>query len=971
MKKNNENHINDWENPRVFEKNQTKPHTTLVPFNTEKKALNSKGSSSDNYFSLNGKWKFNWSQNPELAPEGFYKLNYSYNNWDEIKVPSNWQMEGYGYPLFRNVSHTFPSDPPEVPSDFNPVGSYVKIFELPENWDNRKIFLHFEGVKSASYVWINGEEVGYNQGGMEPAEYDITDYLKSGKNKIAVKVLRYSDGTYLECQDMWRLSGIYRDVYLMSTPQVHIRDFYVTTDLDSSYKDANLKVEAKIKNYKKDRIKNYQFILQLYDEEDKEVFSRSVSKNIETIASGEEKEITVLQKVKNPDKWSAEFPHLYTLTLKLQDENKNTLEVLKNKTGFRQIEIKNQAVYVNGVPVKLNGVNSHMQHPETGRTVDKETMKKDLILMKKFNVNCVRTCHYPPNKEYLELADELGIYIIDEVGDEAHANFHLSEDPDWKGQYLDRMRKMVYRDRNHPSIIFWSAGNESGWGENIYAIIEEGKKIDPSRPGWLYGGNLDENPAKNPIKCEDIVGPRYLKPYTLEHRFGKVSAEEDSRPSFMDEYLSAAGNGLGGLDEYWDLIYKYPRLTGGAIWDWVSPGIKKDVITIPDHSPHNIMCNLMGTAHLVSTENGKAVSLSGHDDWVEVYRDPDLDITGNKLTLFIEVKPTGWSGDGSFLTKGSHQFGIIQSEENELEFYVYGNKKVSVKVETPVNWYNSWHRLAGIYDGEVLKLYIDGKLQGVKKCQQKLLDSPFPVNIGRNAEVHGQQHEGSICEGVIAGVRIFDQTVPVDKLEHNDVTLKEKANLWLDFEKSEEKGDFYSLGIGARSYGLVWPDRTVKPELWQVKKAAQPVAVAAVDLEKGIVEIVNRFHFKNLTELDVCWQLRDEENFIQQGKLELDIEPSHKERVQIPLDTTGLEGEFFLLIKFKLKEDRQWADRGHEVAWSQFKIPVSFSNSNRIRLNNSNKEINCHESAEMIKIAGENFTYEFNKKTGLMGKGSY
>jgi beta-galactosidase len=306
------------------------------------------------------------------------------------------------------------------------------------------------------------------------------------------------------------------------------------------------------------------------------------------------------------------------------------------------VEVKDQAVYINGRAIKFNGVNSHMMHPRTGHAMDVETMRTDLHLMKQFNINCVRTSHYPPNVEYLDLADELGIYVVDETGDEAHAYTQLSHDPKWRHVYLDRMRKMVYRDRNHPSVVIWSAGNESGSGDNICALIEEGKIIDQSRPAWLYGGNRDEDPQTNPIRCEDIVGPRYLQPFTLEQRFGK---SDDPRPSFMDEYIAATGNALGGLDEYWELIYTYPRLTGGAIWDWISPGIEMPVISTRDDSPGDLKCVFMNRAHLVEGPKGQALYLSGHDDWLEVARDRSLDITGEALSLSFLVKPETYNGN--------------------------------------------------------------------------------------------------------------------------------------------------------------------------------------------------------------------------------------------------------------------------------------------------------------------------------------
>jgi beta-galactosidase len=477
----------DWENPEVFERNQTLPHNSLMPYETIGQALENNRKSSPYHFTLNGTWKFHLAENPEEAPRDFFRKGYNTEDWHNIKVPSNWQMEGFGHPLFRNIGHPFPDNPPGVPKEFNPVGSYIRTFILPKNWKGRQVLLHFEGVHSASYVWINGQEVGYNQGGMEPSEFDITEFLARGKNTIAVKVLRYSDGSYMEDQDMWRLSGIFRDVYLMATPKVHIRDFYITTDLDEDYVDAELTVQSSIINHAEDQLDGYSMRIQLYDDRGKPVFPAALTGKLEPDQSNTIAENIISAPVENPKKWSAEYPNLYNITIELLDAAGKVTEILGSRVGFREVEVQNQAIYINGVPVKFNGVNSHMQHPETGHMVDIETMKKDLILMKQFNINCVRTCHYPPNVEYIELADELGIYIVDETGDEAHAYTFISHDPRWRSQYMDRMKKLVYRDRNHPSVVIWSAGNESGPGNNLCAIMEEGKKIDPSRPAWMYG----------------------------------------------------------------------------------------------------------------------------------------------------------------------------------------------------------------------------------------------------------------------------------------------------------------------------------------------------------------------------------------------------------------------------------------------------------------------------------------------------
>ncbi|MCF8335538.1 MAG: DUF4981 domain-containing protein [Bacteroidales bacterium] len=949
----NAQEIPDWENPRIFERNQVSPHTTLMPFQSQAQALKNQPEKSPNHLSLNGIWKFSWARNIESAPKDFYKGNFDKGAWDEIKVPSNWQMEGFGYPIFRNIGYNFEPNPPEVPDEFNPVGSYYRTFEISSDWTEKKIFLHFEGVQSASYVWINGEKVGYNQGAMEPAEYDITPFLKKGKNSIAVKVIRFSDGSYMEDQDTWRLSGIFRDVYLMATPKVHIQDFYITTGLDDEYKDADLNIELNVHNYKEEIASDYSVQINLYNDNNKSVFSKPLIEKVDNINPGENRVITSTIPVSNPDKWSAEDPNLYTVTFKLLDEAGNVTEMLSNKTGFREIEIKNQAIYVNGVPIKFNGVNSHMMHPKTGHYVDRETLRKDLVLMKQFNINCVRTSHYPPDVEYLDIADSLGMYVIDETGDEAHATPRISRQKKWREQYLDRTEKMVYRDRNHPSVVIWSAGNESGSGENIAKLIELGKKLDPSRPGWLYGGNAGRLPF------EDIVGPRYLEPFLLKNSYAK---SDDPRPSFMDEYIAATGNSLGGLKEYWDLIYEYPKLTGGAIWDWVSPGITQSWITTPDASPNKIECALINKAHLVNGKFGKAVYLSGKDDWVEVYRDSALDISKDNLTISFRVKPEKYNGSAFFLTKGNYQYGIIQSDKENLEFYVHTSQKKSLKAEIPENWENNWHHVMGSYDGKKLKLYVDGQLIGSKNCKGDIRNGPYPVNIGKSSEIK-DSYRAPLCHATIDKVRIFDETLTPDELDNETNELQSESLLWLDFEKSQNEGDYYTIGIPGRTYGLIWPDRKVQPELWQLKKSGQPVEINKIDLKQGKVEIINRHHFKNLSELDGSWKLTANDEVVQKGKLNPDIPALEKQIINIPFNKPEATASHYqLLISFKLAGEKSWAEKGHEIAWKQFTLP--FYEDEELR-NESYPPVSVKEKDDKIIVAGENFQYTIKKSEEL------
>ncbi|MDO6759988.1 glycoside hydrolase family 2 TIM barrel-domain containing protein [Tamlana sp. 2_MG-2023] len=951
---------NDWENPSIFQINQVLPHTNLMPFNTVKEAFGKDKKSSPNFLTLNGDWDFNFSENLDEAPSDFYKDNFNRKKWDKIKVPSNWEMEGFGYAMFRNIGQPYNSKPPLVPKEFNPIGSYYRTFTLPKNWKEKQHFLHFEGVQSASYVWINGVKVGYNQGAMEPAEYDITPYLKNGTNSIAVKVLHYSDGSYLEDQDTWRLAGIFRDVYIMSTPKTHIHDFYVTTELDKNYADATLNIETYIAQFDEDKSHDYVIHASLYDDKKRHIASENLTKVEENQLTGEFDKVSGSFPVNNPKKWSAEHPNLYTLILELRDANNKIIEVFRHNVGFRKVEVKNKAIYVNGMPVKLNAVNSHMMHPKTGHAMDVETMRKDLILMKQFNINCVRTSHYPPNVEYLDLADELGMYIIDEVGDEAHSNIHLSSQPEWRAQYLDRMQKMVYRDRNHASIVIWSAGNESGPGDNICAIIAEGKKIDPSRPAWMYGGNSDENPKTNPIKCEDIVGPRYVTPFTLTKRF---ALGDDARPSFMDEYLSAAGNSLGGLDEYWEAIYKYPRLTGGAVWDWVSPGIDARWRTTPDASPNKVMTSLMNKALLKEGKFGNALYLSGHDDWLEVYRDTALDISDDQLTLSFWVKPEKYNGDAYFITKGNYQYGIVQSSDTKIQFYIHTDMKVTLEASLPEDWVGKWHQVSGTYDGQNLRLYINGKQVASKTCTGDIINGPYAVNVGKSAEII-DNHLGYLTHTTIDNVRIFNKVIAIEDLTANSDSLKKNAALWLDFESVNDESHYYSLGLPGRTYGLVWPDRTVQPELWQLKKSPQPVAVEVVNLEKGQIEVFNRFSFTNLKALKANWSLSANGEKIESGTLKIDLEPLTKKGLNIPYKTKDFKEatHYVLELSFSISEDVVWAKKGHEVAWEQFEFPFIEKKPETVSVDG----ISIEDNAENIVFKGSNFTYTFNKEKGLL-----
>jgi beta-galactosidase len=945
------------ENTSVYELNQEEGHVPLVPYSTIDQALNN-NYKNPNYLSLNGIWKFNYSDTPEGVISDFYKEEFNDKRWDTIRVPSNWEMKGYGDPLFRNVTTPFHPDPPRIPREYNPTGSYRKTFTVPASWKGREVFLRMEKTASASFVWINGKEAGYNEGGQEPAEYNISKYIKPGKNTIAVVVYKYSDGYYLEDQDYWRLAGIFGDIWLFAAPKVHISDWVATTDLDETYTDARLSLSFNVRNYSS-KPKNGLSIRAVLYNSDKQIVNKLTTEKF-SVLNDTMRTVTVNELITSPDKWSAEHPNLYNLTFELINSTGLTEEVITGRIGFKETEIRNQVFYLNGKPVKLNGINSHMQHPKTGHSMDEATIRKDLSILKQFNINCVRTSHYPPVIKYLDLADEYGIYVVDETGDEAHATEYLSRNKDWEGMYRERARKMVLRDRNHPCVLFWSAGNESGEGENICAVIDEGKKYDKTRY-WMYGGNAFSH------RCEEIIGPRYPQIKDLLTEVFNIPASDDPRPSFLDEYLAVTGNGGGGLDDYWELFYSHPRSMGGAIWDFVSTGISEKVRTLKDRSGNNVQVNIMGRAKLVPGKDGLGIDLNGHDQWVEVYRDDALEITGDKLTLSLWVFPRSLSSSaGTLITKGNWQFGIRQVKNDSLEFYITTRVKQTVKIALPKNWENNWHYVAGNYDGSAIYLTIDDNESEHKFISGNIRNTPFPVNIGRNAEIHGQETSVYICDAIIDRVGIFSKQISSDFLKNPTEGIKQQADLWLDFEEETAGGEFYSYGIGARTYGSIWPDRRPQPEMWQIKKSAQPVSMNLVSVKTGSVGITNRYLFTNLNELETRWRLQGNGEVIQEGELNLDIEPGKKAVVRVPFTKPEIkEGtEYFLLVSFHQKKKTLWAEPGFEIAWDQMELPwlkpLGVSHSD------VSQPVAVEEVDDNLLVKGKNFTYRFDKKSGFL-----
>ncbi len=562
----------DWQNHKVIDRNKEPGHATIYPFSNKTNALTFDREKSKYIQMLNGKWRFRWFAKHTLAIPDFFTTEHNDSQWDEIQVPSNWQLKGSGIPIYTNIKDPFTANPPYIDRD-NPVGLYRKSFRIPETWNGRQVFLHFDGVQSAFYLYINGQEVGYSQGSMTPAEFNITSYLKPGKNQLAVKVFRWSDGSYLEDQDFWRLSGIYRDVYLMATSNVFIRDYFAIATLDQTYEDGRLKVQVDLKNTDDKKAKKYAVKIELLDANNKTVYTSQKTCN-EAILPDKEYRLTFQDEITKPLPWSAEYPNLYTLILTLLNKGGKTQQVIATKTGFRSVEIKNGQLQINGVAIDIKGTNRHEIDPDHGRVVSKELMIKDIKLMKQHNINAVRTSHYPNIPLWYSLCDEYGIYVWDEANIECHEIRNppiISDNPEWEQAYTERGIRMVERDKNHPSVITWSLGNEAGYGCNFKTLGERIRAIDSTRTLHYEDSKMVGN-----IKCNNHRISAYdfiSNMYAGQHQIAEIQKYCPDRPVILCEYSHAMGNN-GGIMTYWNIINKYPRLQGGFIWDWVDQGLR-------------------------------------------------------------------------------------------------------------------------------------------------------------------------------------------------------------------------------------------------------------------------------------------------------------------------------------------------------------------------------------------------------------
>jgi beta-galactosidase len=558
----------DWENPDINGINKEQPHA--FGFLADEKANN------PTIHSLNGIWKFKWSPDPQARPVDFYTENYSVEKWDNILVPGNWELQGFGTPIYTNITYPFKKDPPKIMSEpdsrftsykeRNPVGSYSTTFTIPENWDQKQVFINFGGVLSAFYIWVNGQKVGYSENSMSPAEFDITKYIRKGENKLAVEVYKWCDGSYLEDQDIWRMGGIFRDVDLIARPKTYISDFFIKAEPDKTFENADISINVTIENRSALLTKDLQVEAEITGySKTGDYVDINFSQKAPAVISGKQVSLELKAILNQARLWSAETPDLYLLTLKLKNSKNEITDKAECYFGVRKIEVRGEVFCINGKAVKLKGINRHEQHPRTGRHMSRQFLVRDMELMKQANINWIRTSHYPNDPLFYELCDKYGFYVMDEANQESHdfglGSKYMGDSSEWKQSHVERAVSLVQRDKNHACVIFWSLGNEGGKGRNMEAMADTIKKLDPSR--LVFSDTHRE--------ISDLYDDSYLHPAD----FKKLAERISDKPVVMREYAHVMGNSGGNLQEYWDVFYADSSIAGAAIWEWDEHGLPK------------------------------------------------------------------------------------------------------------------------------------------------------------------------------------------------------------------------------------------------------------------------------------------------------------------------------------------------------------------------------------------------------------
>ena len=890
------------DDPRRVAEGQVAPHTRLWPYGDD--ATAAAGGASPYVKSLSGAWKLQIVDHPSKVPAGFQQPDYPATGWATANVPHTWQSDFTDHPVFRNVAEEiWPDEPPQTPKDVNPTGAYRKTFELPASWDGRRQLLRFEGVTSGYFVWVNGKYAGYDQGGYSPAEFDITELAHAGTNTLAVQVHRWSSGAYLEDVDQWRYSGIFRDVYAYSVPQARIQDAYVTTDLDASYADATLRVETEVAAPAGD----YTVEAELRDAAGKVVTTLTGPAAV----SADNATVKLTGPVSKPAKWSDEAPNLYGLVLRLKDPAGAVVHRTSQRVGFREVEIRDKQLLLNGKRIMVRGVNRAETDPDTGRHVTRAAMERDVKLMKTLHVNAVRTSHYESDPYWYELADKYGLLLDDEIDIETHShencpNNCLASRPEWADAFHDRWVALIERDKNHPSVFLWDTGNEAGLGTAHFAMADWARANEPTRPLYHQSNNPDGD-----APFADVAGPRYPTPGSLESK-----ARTFTKPIIMGEYAHAQGNGLGNFDQFWALARKYPNMQGGFIWDWAEQNLDQPLYTTPAKIP----TFFVGKPKLAEGKKGKGVELSGLDDFVDTFRDPALDIS-QAITLDAWVKPDSWMGSFPILTKGQ-QYALQQPNATTLEFRLtLGGAEKVVTAPVPANWQGNWHRVTGSYDGATMTLYVDGVKAAELATTGAMEPGLWEVNVGRNAQTQQDQTGTRFLHGSVDQVRIWPRALSAADVAAGADPVAE-ALLALDFESTTYRGEFASLGISlSGTDGLVGTDRYLQPETAELAWAQSPVRFSSVDPASGVVAVRNEQVWAPL-QVNVHWRLREADRVVRQGVAPLGLAAGQQRDLKLPVGVDNPRSlERFLDLEAIAVQPQPWGSpRNWVLQRDQFRV---------------------------------------------------
>ncbi|MBN0044534.1 DUF4981 domain-containing protein [Streptomyces actuosus] len=961
----------------VFELGTEPPHTTLMPYPDLAHALAADRTASPYRLGLDGAWRFAYADRPADRDPDFHRTDLDDSGWETVPVPSVWQLHGHDFPVYVNVTYPYwgpnghgeDPQPPSAPTRYNPVGQYRRTFTVPDDWAGRRTFLHFEGVKSAHYVWINGRLVGYHEDSYTPAEYDITDHLRPGTNQIAVEVYRYCDGDWLEDQDMIRLSGIFRSVHLYSTPPVHLRDFTLVTPLGDGYRSAELSVTARVRAYGNRPGGRYTVDTMLYDAAGHPVWPRPLVQPLD-VPDGGEGTVQAARAVPSPRLWSAEDPYLYTAVLQLRDPAGQVTETLSHRVGLREFALVDGLMRINGRPVSLRGTNRHEMHPDRGTALTRADMVEDVTLIKRMNMNSVRTSHYPDNPQWLELADEYGLYLVDETNLETHGirSRYPGDHPEWTAACLARARNMVHRDKNHASVVIWSLGNEAGGGSTFVAMHDWIRSCDPTRVIQYEG---DDRPG-----ISDIRSAMYESPARVAQRAADTA---DTRPYVMIEYAHAMGNSCGNLTEYWDLVRRHAVLQGGWIWDFADQSLRRPTparTLLTESGPARLRGEILAAAGTFDRARG----LSGATVFA---RDPRLDLTGS-LTLEAWITPRFTGYHQPIIAKGDTQYALKQTGR-KLEFFIYGGSGwISANWSLPDDWTGTEHHVAGVFDAAAgtLTLYVDGMVRATRTTTSRPSSNTAPLSLAVDADTMTREFSGTVRRARVyaralgaaeladtgrgpdgADVRFwFDAaTAALSQKQPGDETFLSYGGDWGD---NPNDGNFAANGI-------VTADRGHTGKAAQIKRIHQAIGVTWAARDDRTVRVTNEHLFTDLRDFDAAWTLVADGQALQRGELarpQLEVAPLSARDVTLPLQLPADPApgtEYFLDLSFTLREPTPWAKAGFEVARAQLPLAAAGPAVTPVPLR-SVPALRHEDGGTAVTVTGRDFDVTVDRRTGVI-----